>query len=158
MKTPEELAEEYMNQDKVACAAINHDAEDLVEAAFLAGYQAAKDHVVDVNKMINGDTSDGYHTFNELYEHRTLLFLMALKAGAFKGQVVCEDHFPCWDVITCYICYSPGEYAQISYHVPIKYRPYYEYLSRCTKEQQEENFDGHTAKIVADRMKRVLKI
>ena len=43
MKTPEELAEEYMDQDEVACAAINHDAEDLVEAAFLAGYQAAKE-------------------------------------------------------------------------------------------------------------------
>jgi hypothetical protein len=41
-KTPEELAEEYMDQDKIACAAINHDAEDLVEAAFLAGYKAAQ--------------------------------------------------------------------------------------------------------------------
>jgi flagellar biosynthesis/type III secretory pathway protein FliH len=41
-KTPEELAEEYMSKDndKVACAAINHAAEHLVKAAFLAGYQA----------------------------------------------------------------------------------------------------------------------
>ena len=29
MKTPEELALEYMDQDKVACAAIDHAAEHL---------------------------------------------------------------------------------------------------------------------------------
>ena len=40
MKTPEEMAEEYLDQDKVACAAINRDAEDLVKDAFLAGYNA----------------------------------------------------------------------------------------------------------------------
>lgn len=43
MKTPEELAEEYLDQDKVASAAINRDAEDLVKDAFIAGYKAAKD-------------------------------------------------------------------------------------------------------------------
>ena len=43
MKTPEEMAEEYLDQDKVACAAINRDAEDLVKDAFIAGYQAAKE-------------------------------------------------------------------------------------------------------------------
>lgn len=47
-KTPEQLAasqlaEEYCNQDEVACAAINHDAEDLVKDAFIAGYKAAKE-------------------------------------------------------------------------------------------------------------------
>lgn len=42
MKTPEEMAEEYLDQDKVACDAIDHDAEDLVKDAFLAGYKAAQ--------------------------------------------------------------------------------------------------------------------
>lgn len=42
MKTPEQMAKEYCDQDKVAFAAINRDAEDLVLDAFLAGYQAAK--------------------------------------------------------------------------------------------------------------------
>ena len=52
MKTPEELAEEYMskNNDKVACAAINHAAEHLVEAAFIAGYEAAQ--LVEADKWI----------------------------------------------------------------------------------------------------------
>lgn len=41
-KTPEQMAGEYLDQDKVVCAAINRDAEDLVKDAFLAGYQAAQ--------------------------------------------------------------------------------------------------------------------
>jgi hypothetical protein len=43
MKTPEELAEGYLDQDEVACSAIDHAAEHLVKKAFLDGYQAAKD-------------------------------------------------------------------------------------------------------------------
>lgn len=43
MKTPEQMAQEYSDQDKVACDAINHAAEHLIKDAFLAGYQAAKD-------------------------------------------------------------------------------------------------------------------
>lgn len=42
MKTPEKMAEEYLDQDKVASAAINRDAEDLVKDAFMAGYKAAQ--------------------------------------------------------------------------------------------------------------------
>lgn len=42
MKTPEEMAKEYLDQDKVVCAAINRDAEDLVKDAFIAGYKAAQ--------------------------------------------------------------------------------------------------------------------
>ena len=42
MKTPEEMAEEYLDQDKVASAAINRDAEDLVKDAFMAGCKAAQ--------------------------------------------------------------------------------------------------------------------
>ena len=33
------------------------------------------------NTKITGDTSDGYHTFNELYHHRAVLF-----------SVICNDH------------------------------------------------------------------
>ena len=43
MKTPEQMAEKYLDQDKVACDAINHDAEDLVKDAFLAGFKAGRE-------------------------------------------------------------------------------------------------------------------
>ena len=47
-KTPEELAEQYAEQNEVAIPAINHDAEDLVKAAFIAGYKTATPQWVSV--------------------------------------------------------------------------------------------------------------
>ncbi|HFZ6679559.1 TPA: hypothetical protein ACJS0G_001609 [Streptococcus agalactiae] len=32
-------------------------------------------------EMLKGDVSDGYHTFNELYYHRMVLFLVILKSN-----------------------------------------------------------------------------
>jgi hypothetical protein len=105
-------------------------------------------------KIVDGDISDGYHTFDELYEHRVLLFLVCVKSGAFKASLVCEDHYPGWDVITSH---TSGAYNQISYHVPIKYRPIYESLTRVSKKEQEESFDGHDSKLVAHRIEMMLR-
>jgi Protein of unknown function (DUF551) len=146
MKTPEEMAEEHANW-RCPEQGPEYIVWCMCKDDFLTGYEAAKDQLADADK------SDGYHTFNELYEHRTLLFLSALKAGAFKAQMVCEDHYPEWDVITCY---TPNNYEQISYHVPIKYRDFYSHLDRCSKEQQENNFDGHDSKLVAQRIEKSL--
>ena len=44
------------------------------------------DRKLQENTKITGDTSDGYHTFNELYHHRTVLF-----------SVICSEHRQlCW--------------------------------------------------------------
>ena len=51
-KTAEEMAEEYLDQDKVACAAINRDAEDLVKDAFIAGYMAAQEQYCEAVKVL----------------------------------------------------------------------------------------------------------
>lgn len=105
-------------------------------------------------KIVDGDMSDGYHTFDELYEHRVLLFLACLKSGFFKAQSVCEDHYDGWDCITAY---AGQNYQQISYHVPSKYRWAYEHIERVTKETQEENFDKHDSKLVAHRLEMALR-
>lgn len=55
MKTPEELAMEYLDQDEIACSAIDHAAEHLVKKAFLDGYQAAKHQLADGSKVITYD-------------------------------------------------------------------------------------------------------
>lgn len=103
---------------------------------------------------VTENTSDGYHTFKELYEHRILLYLTALRGGAFKAQYVVEDHYPEWDLI---VSFTPGNYQQISYHVPTKYRPLYEHMDRQTKESQEKAFDGHDSKLVAHRIEMTLR-
>ncbi len=38
--------------------------------------------MINMSETITGETSDGYHTFNELYEHRHWLFLCLLAGHA----------------------------------------------------------------------------
>lgn len=59
------------------------------ENVYNSGYDDAIRHVLDVidhmptltQPPVTGDTSDGYHTFNELYHHRAVLF-----------SVICNEH------------------------------------------------------------------
>lgn len=37
-------------------------------------------------QAINGETTDGYHTFNELYEHRHALFILLATTRDFAGK------------------------------------------------------------------------
>ena len=37
---------------------------------------------IDVAPVITGETSDGYHTFNELYHHRAVLFSVIVNVAA----------------------------------------------------------------------------
>ena len=39
----------------------------------------------EAESAVNGDTSDGYHTFNELYHHRAVLFAVLQKAYPSKS-------------------------------------------------------------------------
>lgn len=96
-----------------------------------------------------GEISDGYHTFNELYRHRHLLFLLAATSGALKASYVVEDHFPNWDLI---VAHTPDEYKMVSYHIPYEYRELYFKLPRKTKEEQEKFYDGHTSNDVLQRL------
>lgn len=43
--------------------------------------QSIRISVANLTSAVNGSTSDGYHTFDELYEHRTVLF-----------SVICNSH------------------------------------------------------------------
>lgn len=37
------------------------------------------------DKIVSGDLSDGYHTFDELYEHRVVLYLSLAKASKWPA-------------------------------------------------------------------------
>lgn len=63
-------------------------------------------------KVVNGDISDGYHTFGELYEHRCALFI-ALCLMRREDVVWKADHYEGWDVV-----YLKTNLGQVSYHVP----------------------------------------
>lgn len=72
-------------------------------------------------KIVNGDLSDGYHTFDELYEHRILLYLAWITSDGCPGNpYLVKEHYSGWDLLGCFI---GGR--QISYHIPVKYRDLY---------------------------------
>ena len=104
-------------------------------------------------KTITGETSDGYHTFNELYDHRCLLFIAWVISDGKPGYSYwLKEHFKGWDLIVCNI----KGVGQVSYHVPIKYRALYEkQLPIHTLEQHE--YDGHTSTDVLKRLEEWIR-
>lgn len=96
-----------------------------------------------------GETSDGYHTFNELYDHRCLLWInLCLKSDLKHKSYWVRDHLPEWDLLV-----YEGQ-ARISYHIPNKYRELYE--DRLT-EIKELEFDGHTSSDVLRRLENLAR-
>lgn len=92
-----------------------------------------------------GDVSDGYHTFNELYHHRALLFIAWIVSDGCPGNpYLVKEHYPGWDLLGCFI---GGR--QISYHMPIKLRYLYEKEVEDYTDNPPE-FDGHTSKDVIE--------
>lgn len=90
-----------------------------------------------------GAISDGYHTFDELYEHRNLLFINLCLASEMPVWIKQEEDFP------GYFClYMKLFSGQISYHIPNKYRHLIE--DRATG--HPEDWDGHTSENVIERL------
>ncbi len=96
-------------------------------------------------KIVGNDISDGYHTFDELYEHRCLLFINL----ALQWRRDCSywrPHYEGWPLLG--IVTSKG---QITYHVPEKFLP----LFKDKIKEGGPEFDGHTSQDVVERMKAV---
>lgn len=102
---------------------------------------------------ITGSTSDGYHTFDELYEHRHVLFMKLC-------EVAYQQDFPVWRTLLHSDGSSyPGWFIlginteagkQISYHLPERL---WERAFNFTQDlERAPEFDGHTA---ADVLKRI---
>lgn len=95
-------------------------------------------------KVVGNDISDGFHTFDELYEHRCLLFinlcLMNVSASAWKPHY---EGWPCLMMQT--------KYGQISYHVPEKFL----FLFDKVIDKKEFKWDGHTSEDVISRLQKM---
>ena len=108
-KTPEEMAEEYLDQDKVASAAINRDAEDLVKDAFLDGYKAAQDQVADVCKVTTKTAEGGeMKTIEEIIKDHDANTSKLIKPTDTAGK----------EELICMIAHFENEDYKISVMVP----------------------------------------
>ena len=58
-------------------------------------------------KIVNGDMSDGYHTFDELYEHRCLLFIVLCLQN--KSRAFWRPHYEGWPLLGLTIAEPVGQ-------------------------------------------------
>lgn len=99
-----------------------------------------------------GGVSDGYHTFNELYEHRHLLFLHLVasnKKDAFKTWK--DDKGELWE--GWFILGLNTKHGQITYHLPERYWLDAEVVAI----EHNSDYDGHTAQDVLERLDAFLR-
>lgn len=97
------------------------------------------------NPKISGETSDGYHTFNELYDHRCLLWINLCNLMPEKCYLV-PEHLLGW-----FLLGMETKEGQISYHCPNKF---YDLINiRISKKHPK--YDGHMSKDVIKRLKKL---
>lgn len=95
-----------------------------------------------------GKISDGYHTFDELYNHRHLLWvnlLLANKDISFKTRRDFEGKE--WEGWFIAGIQMPDK--QITYHMPVAY---WGILPDVKELERNFGFDGHTGQDVIDRL------
>ena len=95
---------------------------------------------IDVAPVITGETSDGYHTFNELYHHRAVLFSVIVKA--FPGMAWKAKHHhdgTMYDGMFIVGIETPD--GQATYHYDIE--PYWD-MFECKELEYAPEWDGHT--------------
>lgn len=102
-----------------------------------------------------GQVSDGYHTFDELYDHRCLLFI-ALGGGfasfeSWKSRKHDDgSSFDGWFVAGIDLSLEPMPHeSMITYHIPDKYWD----LCGFRELEKAPKWDGHTSQDVLDRLK-----
>lgn len=89
---------------------------------------------------INGDTSDGYHTFNELYHHRAVLFSVIVRDHRELAWKAMKHHDgTMYDGMFIVGIETPK--GQATYHYDLD--PYWEMFD-CEEREFAPEWDGHT--------------
>lgn len=94
------------------------------------------------------DVSDGYHTFEELYEHRCLLFInLILSYPELSFASYKHDDDSTWD--GWFIAGCKLDAGMITYHLPIKFA---ELIPSTLWVSKAPEWDGHTSDTVCHRL------
>lgn len=90
--------------------------------------------------QITGETSDGYHTFNELYHHRAVLFSVIVRDHPHNAWKAKKHHDgTMYDGM--FIVGIDTPQGQATYHYDID--PYWE-MFNCKELDRAPEWDGHT--------------
>ena len=103
---------------------------------------------VDAEPVITGETSDGYHTFNELYHHRAVLFSVIVKAFPERAWKARQHHDGTM-YSGMFIVGIDTPDGQASYHYDID--PYWD-MFECRELERAPEWDGHTPAQAIERI------
>ena len=109
---------------------------------------SAIDLINNPSLLVTGDTSDGYHTFNELYHHRAVLFSVIVKAFPDQAWKSRKHHDgSMYDGMFIVGIETPD--GQASYHYDIN--PYWD-MFQCKELEYAPEWDGHTPAQAIERI------
>lgn len=103
-------------------------------------------------QTIDGDTSDGYHTFNELYHHRAVLFSVIVAKfadRAWKSKLHADGTM--YEGMFIVGIETPD--GQATYHYDVE--PYWN-LFRCKEVDRAPEWDGHTPDQAIERIGKLV--
>ena len=104
-----------------------------------------------MSKSITGDTSDGYHTFNELYHHRAVLFSVIVNASPDRAWKSLKHHDgSMYDGMFIVGIETPD--GQATYHYDKE--PYWDMFT-CRELERAPEWDGHTPAQAIERISRL---
>ena len=113
--------------------------------------EAILNNSIYVMREIDGDTSDGYHTFNELYHHRAILFSIIVKTFSDKAWKSLRHHDgTMYDGMFIVGIDTPD--GQATYHYDID--PYWD-MFECRELECAPEWDGHTPAQAIERIGRL---
>ena len=122
-------------------------------------YLVKAQDAIDAAKKYNdsvGSLSDGYHTFDELYHHRAMLFaalcLTTFKNCAWKSLLHNDPKEPMYNGM--FIVGIDTPFGQASYHYDID--PYWA-IFKVKELDRAPKFDGHTPAEAIDRIFKYAK-
>jgi len=104
---------------------------------------------ITIDLKINENTSDGYHTFKELYEHRIWLWIALCRHNrewAWKSKKHSDG-----SIMKGWFILGIGSDAgtQMTYHLPLMY---WDRLKDIDTVKRAYKYDGHTSNDVLNRL------
>lgn len=159
MKDKNEKEKETMTNNDFYKATIEPTSEDTTPEEQAHSYLVKAQNAINAAKKYNdsvGSLSDGYHTFNELYHHRAMLFaalcLTTFKNSAWKSLLHNDPKEPMYNGM--FIVGVDTPFGQATYHYDID--PYWA-IFKIKELDRAPKFDGHTPAEAIDRIFKYAK-
>lgn len=131
---------------------INHSNTSVLSLDDIANsLQSTNKELAENVRSHKGSISDGYHTFDELYHHRAILFSVICNLHpelAWKSKQHDDPNSPMYDGM--FICGIETPEGQATYHYDID--PYWD-IFNVKELERAPKFDGHTPEMAINRIK-----